>query len=788
MKKINYLIICLVVLSSSSTFAQYGIGTDSPSATALLDINSTTKGLLVPRLTSTQRDAITTPANALLIFNTSNNTFEVYKSTCSCWVTVNDNGDTPAKSLVNTPPVAYNLNVAGSYLVGKVATLTFQYADAQKDAQGLTTIDWQRATTAAGGDPVTIAGATSATYTFQPGDLAAYVRARVFPRAATGVLNGVVATTGWTLVEAATTPTVNNLLVTGTTSVGSALTASYTFSGGTGIEDTTPTTFAGLTSGTQYVWQSANSAAGDGINNTNVYGAFSYTNTYTPQNDLLGRFIRVAVKAKDSGGLQPNNWVYSPWVGPITATTEAAPVASNVTYTPAPAVALVHTASYSYYDVNFDPEGTSTFQWYRANDAAGAGAVAIPGATSSTYTAVPADGNKFIGFGVTPKALTGTTTGTEVRYYNTNAVAPVATFTFTSSTVRQLPFYHASKAMNAQNAIQIEVDVTAAGGLSISSTSPNGYSYAGNFTLATGPQWITLTPTGTQTSYNSSGDLVALNGVGATTETKNIQIKHVRFGSAFTAHYNGITGTTNIDNTLTTYTSGEVFSNNSGCTSSLISTGACPAGNTFTSASGKVYPTVLINGQCWMQANLDEIPSNYASVTPTSWLATTIGHVGQHGYYNAAVTNGTAGWGTTVPGTNHGRLYQWSAVMNGAATERAQGACPQGWHVPSACEWRYLLHGIGMSIAHTNTMFNNVGAVGQKLVTSGTNSSGFAGINVGLRGNNGVFTSPQVPYLWTSTASGSNGGSAVFMVLNNPTTFQEAWQYDRGISVRCLRD
>lgn len=49
-----------------------GIGTTAPHASAQLDITSNTKGLLVPRLTLTQRNAITTPAAGLLIFQTDN--------------------------------------------------------------------------------------------------------------------------------------------------------------------------------------------------------------------------------------------------------------------------------------------------------------------------------------------------------------------------------------------------------------------------------------------------------------------------------------------------------------------------------------------------------------------------------------------------------------------------------------------------------------------------------------------------------------------------------------------
>jgi hypothetical protein len=50
-----------------------GIGTTSPNAAALLDITSTTKGFLPPRMTETQRDAISSPPNGLEIYNTTTN-------------------------------------------------------------------------------------------------------------------------------------------------------------------------------------------------------------------------------------------------------------------------------------------------------------------------------------------------------------------------------------------------------------------------------------------------------------------------------------------------------------------------------------------------------------------------------------------------------------------------------------------------------------------------------------------------------------------------------------------
>lgn len=48
-----------------------GIGTVSPNASAILHLSSTTKGFLPPKMTTTQRDAIVSPAKALIIYNTT---------------------------------------------------------------------------------------------------------------------------------------------------------------------------------------------------------------------------------------------------------------------------------------------------------------------------------------------------------------------------------------------------------------------------------------------------------------------------------------------------------------------------------------------------------------------------------------------------------------------------------------------------------------------------------------------------------------------------------------------
>jgi hypothetical protein len=58
--------------------AQVGIGTFNPNSTSLLELFSTSKGLLVPRMTSADRDLILAPAVGLLIYNTSTSSFNYF--------------------------------------------------------------------------------------------------------------------------------------------------------------------------------------------------------------------------------------------------------------------------------------------------------------------------------------------------------------------------------------------------------------------------------------------------------------------------------------------------------------------------------------------------------------------------------------------------------------------------------------------------------------------------------------------------------------------------------------
>ena len=88
MKPTNILFTLILVLATSlASHAQVGIGTSSPNATAELDVSSTTKGFLPPRMTAAQRNAIATPAQGLMIYCTNcgaNGEAQLYNGTA--WV------------------------------------------------------------------------------------------------------------------------------------------------------------------------------------------------------------------------------------------------------------------------------------------------------------------------------------------------------------------------------------------------------------------------------------------------------------------------------------------------------------------------------------------------------------------------------------------------------------------------------------------------------------------------------------------------------------------------------
>ncbi|MAO10231.1 MAG: hypothetical protein CMC07_04945 [Flavobacteriaceae bacterium] len=71
----NIKLLLLTLLFCGFSYAQVGIGTTTPDPSSMLDVTSDSQGLLVPRMTTAERNAITDPAKSLLVFDTTENTY-----------------------------------------------------------------------------------------------------------------------------------------------------------------------------------------------------------------------------------------------------------------------------------------------------------------------------------------------------------------------------------------------------------------------------------------------------------------------------------------------------------------------------------------------------------------------------------------------------------------------------------------------------------------------------------------------------------------------------------------
>ncbi len=110
---IKPIMLMLTMMAATITFAQnVGIGTTAPDPSALLDVNSSTLGVLVPRLTSAQMNAIVSPAPGLLIYNTDSTSFAYFTS--STWVYLH--GDSSARNAWST--IGNSGTNASSHFIG----------------------------------------------------------------------------------------------------------------------------------------------------------------------------------------------------------------------------------------------------------------------------------------------------------------------------------------------------------------------------------------------------------------------------------------------------------------------------------------------------------------------------------------------------------------------------------------------------------------------------------------------------------------------------------------------
>lgn len=119
------LLTTLLALFALSVHAQVGIGTITPDASSQLDIQSTSKGLLIPRMLDSERAGIATPATGLLVYQT-NGTPGFYYYTGTEWVPLKAEAAAGGSAIIpyaSGTPIVMTTVLGG--LVGTTSVLGF---------------------------------------------------------------------------------------------------------------------------------------------------------------------------------------------------------------------------------------------------------------------------------------------------------------------------------------------------------------------------------------------------------------------------------------------------------------------------------------------------------------------------------------------------------------------------------------------------------------------------------------------------------------------------------------
>lgn len=128
MKKLKLFLSLIVLIASYTLTGQVAVNTDGtdPDNSAMLDVKSTEKGILFPRLTITQIKAISSPAAGLVIFNTDSTELNLYDGTG--WVKMS--GDNAFLTISD-----YYLGGVIFYLDGTGGGLVCTVSDLSSEAQ-----------------------------------------------------------------------------------------------------------------------------------------------------------------------------------------------------------------------------------------------------------------------------------------------------------------------------------------------------------------------------------------------------------------------------------------------------------------------------------------------------------------------------------------------------------------------------------------------------------------------------------------------------------------------------
>jgi uncharacterized protein (TIGR02145 family) len=771
---LTLLLISLTIINSSHAQVGIGVATANINPSAQLDVVSTTKGFLPPRMTYTQRNAITTPAAGLIIYCTdcgSNGELHYYNGTN--WIsTASGGGMSPnyistsaiSNLAANTATCGGNINTDGN------STLAARGVCWSNSSNPTITLSTK-----------TVDGTTAGSYTSSMTNLTDnttyYVRSYATTAYYTVYGNEVVCTT-----LQISLPLIYTWFVVD-------------------ITDTTAMCYGNL-----------GSNGGAIITASGV----CWSTSSSPTVALSTKTVGSATQGMFSGsitGLTPNTTYYTRAYATNSAGTA---YGSEVVFTTLP---VISTASISNLTADSAACGGSISTAGNATITARGVCWSTSSGPTVALSTKTADGT---GTGTFTSAITGLTNNTTyyIRSYATNAGNTAYGNQVVCTTLPSI----------STSAITNLTSTTATGGGNISS--------AGNATIsARGVCWSTSSsPTVDLSTKTADGTGIGSYASAITGLTNNTTyyVRSYATNVAGTVYGNEVTCTTitiilatisTSSITNTTYSTatcgGNISSDGNGTISArgvCWSTGSIPtivlstktvdgtgigsyasaitglADNTTyyvrsyaTNAAGTTYgnelalttildpnPHVTIGNQVWTTQNLNV--STYQNGDPIPYVTDATVWSGLiDGAYCYSENN-------SANGTIYGKLYNWYVIND------ARGLAPIGYHIPSNAEWTTLKTTLGATAgtqmkSTTRWLING----------NGTNSSGFTGLPAGFRDYQGGFGNLWYETMWWSTTIGTYGfsGLVIYSELYYGSTNLSIGSFQNmknGYSVRCIRD
>lgn len=155
---------------------------------------------------------------------------------------------------------------------------------------------------------------------------------------------------------------------------------------------------------------------------------------------------------------------------------------------------------------------------------------------------------------------------------------------------------------------------------------------------------------------------------------------------------------------------------------------------------GNVYRAVIIGAQIWMAENLKVTHYRDGSPIPDAQGDEEWAHL-QEGAY-CLFPKDPSDYKAT-----YGCLYNFYAV------DDRRGLAPEGWHVPTASEWRELAKNLGGDTIGGSKMKDTLSNLWKIVPPGSSNASGFSALPAGGRGRRGEFGEVGNYATWWSSTS-----------------------------------